>query len=294
MQIRQNENLKPYSRWQTGGPADYFCQPTNPEELKSAILWADKNKQKISVLGCGTNVLISDEGVEGALISTEKLSRLSVEERSGELKISAEAGVLKSQLCAVFKKRRLAPALFLSGLPGNLGGGLVMNAGTNDPGPFDFSHITERVKVMTPGGEKIFRKEEIKWEYRETRGWRPGVIFEAVFSWPIKEDKNLNQKIKAALKKRRSAQPLNFPSCGSVFKNPKPLFAGRLIEKAGLKGLQRGGAAISEKHGNFIVNLGGASSADIESLIQTAMLEVKKQFGVLLQREVQYLGRGLA
>ena len=291
MRIREKENLKPRSWWQTGGVADCFCEPESPEELKEALYWAKDNHRPVSVLGGGTNVLISDEGVEGLVISTGKLTGLNFKEENGFLKIISEAGVLKSALSVVFRKHRLSPALFLSGLPGDVGGGLVMNAGAGQESPCEFSHITEWFEVMTADGTKHYKKENVEWNYRGTKGWETGVIFKSGFSWPLKEDENLNQKIKTALKRRRATQPLSQPSCGSVFKNPLPRFAGELIEKAGLKGLKKGCAVISEKHGNFIVNLGGARSKDIDFLIQTARNEVKTKFHILLEPEVRYMGR---
>ena len=291
MEIREKSELKPLSRWQTGGPADYFCRPENPEELREALLWSEKNRQKVSVIGGGTNVLISDEGVEGLVIATEKLSAFEMKEERGALKITAEAGVPKSTLGACFRKYRLLPALFLSGLPGDVGGGVVMNAGVGGEPPCEFSHIVEWFEVMTGKGIKRCAKGAVQWKYRGTFGWRPGVVFRAGFSWPLKKDKNLNQKIKTALKVRRAAQPLSQPNCGSVFKNPKGRFAGELIEKSGLKGLKKGSAMISEKHGNFIVNLGGGTARDIDSLIQTARAVVNSRFNILLETEVHYLGR---
>ena len=291
MKIIKQEPLKTWSWWQTGGAAEYFCQPANPEELKEALFWANKNNQEISVLGGGTNVLISDEGVKGLVISTGKFSTLNIKTEGENLKISAGAGVSKSTLCSAFRKHHLAPALFLSGLPGDVGGGVVMNAGAGAISPAEFSQIVEGFEVMTHQEIKHYNKEDIEWSYRGTAGWKPGVIFKVRFSWPLKKEENLNQKIKTALKKRRASQPLNQPSCGSVFKNPKGQFAGELIEKSGLKGLKNGGAMISEKHGNFIVNLGGACSKDIDHLIQTAQSEVKNQFNISLETEVHYIGK---
>ena len=291
MKIIEQEPLKPWSWWRTGGPAEYFCQPENPEELKEALSWAHNKNQEVSVLGEGTNVLISDEGVKGLVISTKKLSSLHIKEEKENLKISAEGGVLKSTLYAAFRKYHLAPALFLSGLPGDVGGGVVMNAGVGMSFPSEFSQIVEWFEVMTHQEIKHYKKKEIGWGYRWTSGWKPGVIYKVGFSWPLEKEENLNQTIKTALKKRRASQPLSQPSCGSVFKNPKGQFAGELIEKSGLKGLQKGSAMISEKHGNFIVNLGNACSKDINYLIQTIQSEVKNKFNISLETEVHYLGK---
>ena len=292
MQIKHKEPLRNWSWWKVGGLADHFCQPENPEQLKEALKWAKQNNQALTVLGGGTNVLISDQGVEGLVISTVKLNHCSFKTTSESLLIHCSAGTLKSQLMKIFKINKLAPALFLSGLPGDVGGGIVMNAGVSRPfQPFEFSEIIKSFKVMTPESSKTYTKEEIKWSYRKSSGWIKGVIYEAQLEWPLKEIQNLNEQIKIEMQRRRATQPLNQASCGSVFKNPYPHFSGELIEKSGLKALKRGGAQVSEKHANFILNSGHAKAQDIHNLIQDIRKKVYDQFGVFLEPEVHYMGR---
>ena len=292
MQIKQNEVLKKWSWWKVGGPADYFCQPENPEELESALKWAEKNNQKFAVLGGGTNVLISDQGVEGLVISTVKLNDCSFEKTSDSLIVYCMAGALKSRLMKIFKTHKLAPALFLSGLPGDVGGGIVMNAGVSRPfKPSEFSEIVNSFELMTTKGPKLYSKEDIQWTYRKTSGWEAGVIYKAQFEWPLEEEKGLSEQIKRELQRRRATQPLDQASCGSVFKNPYPRLAGELIEQSGLKGLKKGGAQVSEKHANFILNSGQAIAQDIHNLIQDIRKKVYEQFAVSLETEVHYMGR---
>ncbi len=292
MQIKKNESLKNWSWWKVGGTADYFCQPENPEQLKEALQWAEKNKQPFTVLGGGTNVLISDQGIAGLVISTVKLNHYSFEKTNKSLLIHCGAGFLKSQLMKIFKSHKLAPALFLSGLPGDVGGGVVMNAGVGRPfKPSEFSEIVKSFNVMTARDTNFYKKEDIKWTYRKSSKWKKGVIYEVQFEWPIEEVKHLNEQIKVEMKRRRSTQPLEQASCGSVFKNPYPQFAGELIEKSRLKGLRVGSAEVSAKHGNFIVNLGSATAQDIESLIQKVRKTVYDKFAVTLEPEVHYMGR---
>ena len=275
-----------------GGDADYFCQPANKAELKEALLWAQKQSLNVTALGSGTNVLISDAGVEGMVISMEKLSRLDFHLEGKILKIRAEAGVLKSRLMLVFQKYRLAPALFLSGLPGDIGGGLVMNAGISaNIKPKEFSQIVHDFEVMNAQGLKLYNQKDITWGYRHTSGWGKGLIYQVSFQWPLEPVEDLNTKIKDLLKKRRKSQPLGEASCGSVFKNPYPQYAGKLIEDSGLKGLRKGDAFISKKHGNFIINAGHARAVDIDSLIKIVQKTVKEKFGIFLEKEVHYLGR---
>lgn len=291
MEIREKENLKPFSWWQTGGVAEYFCQPTKPEELKSALCWAKENNKDFTVLGSGTNVLISDYGVKGLVISTNKLNACSFKKTKDTLLITCQAGVLKSQIMKIFKSHKLAPALFLSGLPGDVGGGIVMNAGVGESfKPYEFSQIVKSFKTMSFESEKTYKKEEIEWSYRKSSGWGKAVIYLAELEWPLVEANDLNTQIKLALKKRRASQPLDKASCGSVFKNPYPLHAGKLVEDAGLKGLKQGFAQVSEKHANFILNLGGAKSKDIHKLITIIQQKVYEKFQVHLQTEVHYLG----
>lgn len=292
MKIRKNEPLKNWNGWKVGGLADYFCQPETPDQLKEALQWSEKNNQAFTVLGGGTNVLISDQGVEGLLISTAKLNHCSFQKTQNSLLVECLAGTLKSQLMKVFKIHKLAPALFLSGLPGDIGGGIVMNAGVSRPfKPSEFSEIVKSFEIMTAKGSKRYEKEDVKWSYRKSSGWEKGVIYRAQFEWPLKEMENLNNQIKAELKKRRSTQPLEYASCGSVFKNPYPQFAGELIEKSGLKNLKIGAAQVSQKHGNFIVNLGGAKAQDIDNLIQKIRGAVYNKFAVSLEPEIHYVGR---
>lgn len=294
MQITERESLQKHSWWKIGGKADYFCQPENGDELKEALLWAKNHQLKITALGSGTNVLISDFGVKGLVVSTQKLSRLDFKTEEGILKIQAETGVLKSHLMAVFRKYNLAPAVFLAGLPGCVGGGVIMNAGIDYPQqPTEFAQITRECDIMTAKGLKLLKQEDIVWQYRHTKGWpESSFIYRARFHWPLEpRDRNVNQKIKSLLKKRRSSQPLSEASCGSVFKNPYPHYAGQLIEKAGLKGLNKGAAVVSEKHGNFIINKGGARAVDVDDLIKVIQKTIQEKFGIRLEKEVHYLGR---
>ena len=291
MEIIKNKDLRELSWWRVGGPAEFFCQPKNLTELKAVLNWAKENQQTFSVLGGGTNVLISDQGIKGLVISTANLKSYSVQKTENSLLITCGSGLLKSQLMKVFKTHKLAPALFLSGLPGDVGGGVVMNAGVSRSfKPSQFSEIVKSFKVMNFEGSKTYLKEDIEWSYRQSRGWKKSVIYEVELEWPLIERANLNDKIKEELKKRRASQPLDKASCGSVFKNPYPHFAGELIEKTGLKGLKQGSAQVSEKHANFIVNTGQVKAQDIHQLIQIIKKKVFEKFAVKLETEVHYIG----
>ena len=292
--VSENVCLKDMSSWRAGGSAQYFCHPSHPDELREALTWAHKNDVEVTVLGGGSNVLISDEGVPGLVIRTENLDDLDVHVENNELVIRCGAGLGKSKLLKVFLKEKLEPSLFLAGLPGDVGGGIVMNAGVSENvHPREFHSLVRSFKTMafSEGQVRVFEYEnqDIEWHYRGSKNWQ-GVIFEATLAWPIKVDETIIKKVREANKTRLQKQPLDEPSCGSVFKNPDGHKAAQLIDKAGLKGLRMGGAEVSEKHANFIVNKGDATAKNIHSLIVKVQQVVKEQFGVSLTNEVRYLG----
>lgn len=292
LEIQKNQELKNLTGWKTGGAAEFFCRPQNLQHLKEAFKWAKEKNQPITLLGGGTNVLISDQGVRGLVISLTALTAFEVKEDKNQLFISALCGLPKFKLMRIFAKYKLAPALFLSGLPGDVGGGVVMNAGVgHDVSPKEFQSIVEWVKVLSfDGNLKLFKKEDLKWQYRSCLGLGEGAVYEAGFSWPNEPLKDFHLKLKEMNQRRTSTQPLSESSCGSVFKNPPNEKAGRLIEKSGLKGHRIGGAEVSTRHANFIVNKGGALSSDIDRLICHVRETVKKDSNIMLEMEIRCLG----
>jgi UDP-N-acetylmuramate dehydrogenase len=296
LEIEQNAILRPLTSWQVGGIADFLVKPRNVEELVTAAKWASSHHLPISILGGGTNVLVSDRGVRGAVIALGQMSSLRATEQESavgrRLVLECLAGTPKSELLKVFLKYRLAPALFLAGLPGDVGGGVVMNAGVGESlTPKEFCEIVDWIEVLRPNGsvERILGTA-LKWGYRHCEGWQPGIILRVGLSWALEPKEDILQKVREANQLRFSKQPLELPSCGSVFVNPPGEKAGRLIEECGLKGLQIGGAQVSPKHANFIVNAGGASADDIHAVIQNVQQTVKAKTGIHLQTEVVYLG----
>lgn len=303
MDIRENVMLKDFAWWKIGGPAEFFCLPKTVEQVQEAVEFAKTRGLMITVLGGGTNVLISDQGIKGLVICMKQLSATKIVEDEAVIRVEALAGTPKSELTKIFLKRKLAPALFLCGLPGDVGGGVVMNAGVAERiTPREFVEITAWVDVLDLNKNHVRRlkQNEIQWHYRHSEGWQPGIIVRAEIVWPNTPDETIPRKVTEATKVRRGKQPLELPSCGSTFKNPPkigvspggtpPDSAGALIEKAGLKGYTVGGAQVSPKHANFIVNIGGASASDVDSIIRHVRSEVKRQFQVDLETEVRYLG----
>ena len=293
MQIHSHYSLSHLNSWKVGGSADFFCQPENKEEIFYSLRWAKEKNIPVTFLGGGTNVLISDQGIEGLVIGLQKLKTFKEWEEGGRLCIRALAGVSKSKIMQVFLKHKLAPALFLCGLPGDVGGGVVMNAGVGQNiSPKEFRDVVDWVTVLREDKEIIFQNKEIQWEYRSSKGWDPGLIYEVGMSWPMEPLPDLPERLKHMALKRTQSQPLQFASCGSVFKNPlTEEKSGALIEECGLKGYQVGQACVSEKHANFIINRGGATALDIHQLIQHVQKTVQNKNNILLEPEVKYLGR---
>lgn len=297
LQILNNVKLADYTSWLVGGLADYFCLPQTLEDLQEALAYAKAHQLKVTLLGGGTNVLISDEGIGGLTICLRKFSQLIASEDHGRLHIQALAGTSKSELLKVFLKNKLAPALFLAGLPGDVGGGVVMNAGVAESFvPREFMDFVDWIEVLedTDSGSGRLRrilKNELTIKYRHTDGWQPHIIVRVGMSWPLEKDDQILEKVKAANKNRLSKQPLDMPSCGSVFKNPEGYKAAQLIEGCGLKGFRMGDAQVSLKHANFIVNLDKATAIDIWNVMMHVQKTVLTEKNVLLTTEVVRLGR---
>lgn len=295
MDINSQVVLAEYTSWQIGGVADHLVFPTNLEELKEALTWAQGKLLPTTILGGGTNVLVSDSGIRGLTIGLRKFSKIESKIDGKYLKISCLAGTGKSELLKTFLKHKLPPALFLAGLPGDVGGGIVMNAGVAENfTPREFGELVESFEVLRFDGKifstHTFKHDEISWTYRHSKGWEPGIIIQAQIKWPLQEDSSILEKVKQANKIRLSKQPLDMPNCGSVFMNPPQQKSAQLIDSCGLKGFKIGDAQVSLKHANFIVNLGQATAHDTWNLILHVQKTVLEKTGVKLNTEVIRLG----
>lgn len=290
--ISQNVNLAEFTSWLIGGNAENFCMPTTIDELKEAIQYSKAHHLKISILGGGSNVLISDHGIKGLTICLRKFSHTTIKTANDNLYIETLSGTSKSELLKIFLKHKSTPALFLAGLPGDVGGGVVMNAGVAESvEPREFMQLVDWIEVMdTDLNVRRIQKSDLKISYRHTEGWQPGIITKVAISWPIEGENALLAKVKEANLVRLSKQPLDMPSCGSVFKNPEGFKAAQLIDQSGLKGFKIGDAQVSIKHANFIVNLNKATATDTWSVIQHVQKTVLDQKGVQLTTEVVRLG----
>lgn len=295
MIIQEKISLAEYTSWMVGGDADFFCLPQTIDELKKALLWAHQQQKEITLIGGGTNILVSDKGVRGLTICLRRFSGTEVKEQDGRLFVTALAGTAKSELLKIFLKYKLSPALFLAGLPGDVGGGIVMNAGVAEQiSPREFVEITDWIEVLLFNGHdfvfKHFKKDELIWKYRHSHGWQPGIITRVGLSSALIETPGILDNVRAVNKVRLQKQPLDMPSCGSTFINPEGHKAAQLIDSCGLKGYTIGGAQVSMKHANFVVNLGNAIAKDMWDVIQKVKSEVLKKTGVELHTEVVLIG----
>lgn len=296
LNILKNVDLAQYCSWQIGGAAEHFCLPENLEQLKEAVLYAKTNSLNITILGGGSNVLISDRGIKGLSICMRRFSEITTKIIKDRVFIDCLAGTAKSELLKVFLKNQLSPALFLAGLPGDVGGGVVMNAGVAENFmPREFMELVDSIEVMTTEAEVIeLKKSDLKIKYRHTDGWQPHIIIRIKISWPYQQNIGILAQVREANKLRLLKQPLDLPSCGSVFKNPAGFKVAQLIEQCGLKGLRMGDAQVSPKHANFIVNLNKATATDTWNLILHVQKTVKEKLNVEISTEVIRLGEWLS
>lgn len=292
LQIEKNKPLKSFSSWLVGGNAEFFAEPQSLNDIREAFLAASRENRPLTILGGGTNVLINDKGIAGLVVSLRKLSKIEeISQKDNHLEFWSWSGTPKSEILKLLLKHKSPAACFLAGLPGQVGGGVVMNAGVSEKlRPREFCEIVSAIEVVRPQGHiEVIDGQKLQWSYRHCDGWKPGIISRIKISVEINSSTDVLSEVKNLNQMRLKKQPLEFPSCGSVFRNPLPRHAGQLIEEAGLKGHRMGGAQISEKHANFIINTGNATAADIRALIELAQTTIKKKFGIDLITEVVFL-----
>jgi UDP-N-acetylmuramate dehydrogenase len=274
--------------YRIGGKAEAICYPGELNTLCRLIAFLSAQDIPYLVVGKGSNLLVSDKGIKGAVIVLrDKLA--SVEEMPTEgCVILAGGGLTIVELLSYCRNKALAGLEFLAGIPGTLGGAVFMNAGAfgNEIG----DRVCEILTVGRHGEPEAITEKNLKFSYRSSSVPNGTVIYSAKFRLE-RGDKGLIEEMMAGnLKRKKASQPLEYPSAGSVFKNPPGNYAGKLIENAGLKGARIGGAMISPKHGNFIVNTGGAKAEDIKALIALARKKVKEQTGIDMDTEIVFIG----
>lgn len=284
--ILRNEPLWNKTTFRIGGPADRLLYPETNAELAKCL----ETDRAPTILGGGANLLISDSGIRGDVLSLERGFReVSIERLGGgEVVVRAQAGARLTKLAGTLMKESVAGFEFAAGIPGLIGGALIMNAGT---GENEMKDVVESVTVMTAGGvEKTIRAAGLGFGYRSSSFPQGCVITETVMRFREGDSDEINANMRRIQAERKERQPLEYPSAGSVYKNPAGDFAGRLIEKAGMKEASVGDAQVSAKHANFIINRGKAKAADVLRLMRMIENKVQEKFGVALEREIRLIG----
>ncbi len=286
--IRSNVSLAPLTSFRVGGPAEWYVTPKKLDQLQASFQWANSENLPITLLGAGSNILVSDRGLAGLVVASRNLRYINFEQETGLLTVGA--GESLPRLAWKAAKMGRQGLEWAVGIPGTVGGAVVMNAGAQGRCIAD---ILVNVHVILPNGQlEILTPGDLDYSYRHSK-LQGKSIFVAQATFQLQPGNN--PQIVTAIttenfQKRRTSQPYHLPSCGSVFRNPGPESAGWLIEQTGLKGYQIGMAQVAQRHANFILNCGGATAKDIFQLIYYVQEQVEKQWSLLLKPEVKVIG----
>jgi UDP-N-acetylmuramate dehydrogenase len=286
--VIENEPLANHTTMKIGGPADLFIEPSSLENLENTMKIIRKYNMKWRVIGRGSNLLVSDQGIEGAVIKLGK--GLDTLELNGN-EITVGAGYSLVSLSVQISRKGLAGLEFASGIPGSVGGAVYMNAGAHGS---DMAAVLQKAYILFEDGAiGLLSNKEMEFSYRTSilQKKRPGIVLAAVFTLHEGNREEIVERMQSNKNYRKETQPYNLPCAGSIFRNPLPHYAGKLIEEAGLKGHSIGGAKISDMHGNFIVNAGGGRAEDVLALIQHAKDTIYEKFSVKMETEVEIIGR---
>jgi UDP-N-acetylmuramate dehydrogenase len=290
--LRQGVGLQPFTTWKVGGPAEWFAEPGEVDELVSLAAWAQAQGLSLRCIGAGSNLLIADSGLPGLTICNRRLQGSRLDAASGL--VEAEAGEPIPTLARKAARLGLSGLEWAVGIPGTVGGAVVMNAGAQGGCTAEWLRSVRLLDPANPATPFELEARELDFAYRHSRlqaeAW---IVLAATFQLEAGHDPAaITSHTSANLHSRTSTQPYQQPSCGSVFRNPEPQKAGQLIEALGLKGLQIGDAQVSPIHANFIVNIGQASASDIDALIAEVQRRVLASHGLSLHPEVKRLGFG--
>jgi len=279
-----DEPMRKHTSYKIGGPADFYISPLNEIEIENLIKLFLLNDYPYYLVGNGSNLLVSDAGFRGAIIDIKEHFS-SIEIIQNELHCGG--GALITRAANIAAENSLSGFEEITGIPGTVGGALVMNAGCYGK---NISEHLKQVEIIDQEGNRCsYKASELKFGYRSS-GLEKKLIIKAVFSLSMNNKQNIYAKMNELLAKRRHSQPLSLPSCGSVFKRPEGHFAGKLIEDSGLKGYIVGGAMVSKKHAGFIINFNQASAEDVRNLINHIKEKVNQRYNVMLEEEVIFLG----
>lgn len=286
--IKENEPLANHTTIKIGGPADCLIEPSSVENLQKVMEFINESKVSWRAIGRGSNLLVSDKGMEGVVIKLG--SGLDTVEVNGT-EITVGAGHSLVALTTIISKKGLSGLEFASGIPGSVGGAVYMNAGAHGS---DISKILTKALILFENGSlEWLSNEEMEFSYRTSvlQKKRPGIVVQAVFHVTEGDREQIKAEMKKNKDYRKETQPWDLPCAGSIFRNPLPNYAGKLIEEAGLKGFSIGGAKISEMHGNFIVNHEGATAEDVLNLIQYVKDKILETRQITMETEVEIIGR---
>jgi len=287
IQLRKNVSLSNFTTWRIGGPAEWIALPKNHEEIKYLINWVNKQNIPCNIIGAGSNLLINDQGIKGLSLCMRQLKGIQIDKDSGIIE------VLSGEMLPTLARKAAANGLhgleWAVGIPGTIGGAVVMNAGAQ--GHCISDHLESITTLSLQGEYKIIKANNLNFGYRYSLLQNEKLI---VVSARLKLEygyaKQIRQITNENLNHRLRTQPYKEQSCGSVFRNPEPFKAAKLIEELGLKGFRFGGAEISKIHSNFIINANKASSCDVQELIKYIQKKVFDSYGILLETEVKQCG----
>mgnify|MGYP001456960167 CR=1 FL=1 len=288
--IKTNEQMKNHTSFKIGGPAEIYIKITSIEELQKVLEFAKRENIKITILGNGSNVLVSDKGIKGIVIKTN-LKDINIENKdSKNVEVTVSDAVPIGFLAQKFLKEEITGFEELSGIPGTIGGAILMNAGAHGK---EIKDIVTEVTAMDYNGRIFnFTNEEVEFTYRHSK-FSNGeyIILQAKMLLQKGSKEEIKAKMDEYAQYRKEKQPIEYPSAGSTFKRGTDFITAKLIDEAGLKGYSIGGAKVSEKHAGFIINTGNAKSSDISALIDYCIETVYNKFGVVIKPEVRIIGR---
>ncbi|MBN2687331.1 MAG: UDP-N-acetylmuramate dehydrogenase [Deltaproteobacteria bacterium] len=287
--IRRNESMARHTSMGVGGPADLFIEPESVDEVRKVINCLFEYAIPFIPVGNCTNLIVRDGGYRGAVVSLRRLEAMTVERKGeGNGFIYGEAGVSLSRIVERATRESLTGMEFCAGIPGSIGGAVRMNAGAYGSELKDV--ISEVGFIDENGMMNTKHRADLTFEYRNLVMKEGSIIVSAVFHLKKGRDEEIRRRVGEIISMRKSKHPMGYGNAGSVFKNPKDIPAGRIIDEVGLKGMRIGGAQVSEQHGNFIVNLGDATCMDILHLIEVITARVEKETGIVLEPEIKIIG----
>ena len=286
IEIKQDEPLMNYTYTKTGGPADWLAFPETIDQVKELVDYVREHKMGLTVLGNASNLIVGDGGIYDLTIILTRLNKIEVHDN----KVTAQAGASYIATTEAARDSELTGLEFAAGIPGSIGGAVFMNAGAYGG---ETKNVVSEATVMLPDGTiKHFTNEELDFGYRHSSIQdNNGVVLDATFALEPGKYDDIKARMDDLNERREAKQPLDLPSCGSVFKRPEGYYAGKLIHDAGLQGYTSGGAQVSTKHAGFIVNIDHGTAADYVNVIHHVQKTVKEKFGVDLETEVRIIGR---